>query len=96
MTKDLAGHDVDVVAGTRLAAMCGAGILGVNSTHHQGIKGVGENLVVSAVTSDGLVEGLEDPGVDFFVGVQWHPEAMDELAHRAIYRGLIKAARRVP
>lgn len=96
VTKDLAGHDVDVVAGTRLAAMCGAGILGVNSTHHQGIKGVGENLVVSAVTSDGLVEGLEDPGVDFFVGVQWHPEAMDELAHRAIYRGLIKAARRVP
>ena len=91
-TKDLAGHDVDVVAGTRLAALCGAGTLGVNSTHHQGIKAVGAGLVVAAVAVDGLVEAVEDPGAGFFVGVQWHPESMHEEAHRAIYRGLVSAA----
>ncbi len=92
-TKDLAGHDVDVIAGTQLATWCGAGALGVNSTHHQGIKAVGRDLVVSAVATDGLVEGLEDPAGPFFVGVQWHPESMDQAAHRAIYAGLITAAR---
>lgn len=91
-TKDLAGHDVDVVVGTRLAALCGAGLLGVNSTHHQGIKAVGAGLVVAAVAVDGLVEAVEDPDADFFVGVQWHPESMHEDAHRAIYRGLVAAA----
>jgi len=92
-TKDLAGHTVDVVAGTRLAALCGAGRLGVNSTHHQGIKAVASSLVVSAIADDGLVEAIEDPTAPFFVGVQWHPEGMGEAQHRAIYRGLVEACR---
>lgn len=91
-TKDLPGHHVDVVAGTRLANLCGAGRLGVNSTHHQGVRRVASGLVVSAVATDGLVEAIEDPALPFFVGVQWHPESMTEAAHRAIYRGLIRAA----
>ena len=93
-TKDQAGHDVDVVGDTRLAGLCGPGRLGVNSTHHQGIKTVGRGLIVSATADDGLVEGIEDPTLDFFVGVQWHPEAMQENSHRSIYRGLVAASRR--
>lgn len=91
-TKDLVGHGVMVVPGTRLAGLCGDGPLGVNSTHHQAIKGVGEGLVVSAIADDGLVEGIEDPSLPFCIGVQWHPESMHGDAHRAIYRGLIRAA----
>lgn len=91
-TKDLAGHDVDVVADTVLSSMMGAGRHGVNSTHHQGIKAVGVDLVVGAVADDGLVEAIEDPRGAFFVGVQWHPESMFETAHRSIYRGLVEAA----
>jgi putative glutamine amidotransferase len=94
-TKDLAGHHVEVVADTRLAALCGAGTLGVNSTHHQGIKAVASSLRASAVADDGLVEAIESVDDRFVLGVQWHPESMNEAAHRAIYRGFIEAARRV-
>lgn len=91
--KHIAGHPVEVVAGTRLAALVGAGALGVNSTHHQAVRAVGEGLLASAHSPDGLVEAIEDPARPFFVGVQWHPEAMpDDERQRALYRGLVEAA----
>lgn len=93
-TKDVAGHHVEVLADTRLAALCGAGSLGVNSTHHQGIKAVASSLRASAIADDGLVEAIESIDAHFVLGVQWHPESMHEEAHRAIYRGFIDAARR--
>jgi putative glutamine amidotransferase len=65
----------------------------VNSTHHQAVKTLGAGLVATASASDGLVEAFEDPACPFYVGVQWHPESMRDAPHRAIYRGLIEAAR---
>jgi putative glutamine amidotransferase len=67
-------HDVCVQPGTRLAAILGEGIYGVNSRHHQAVERVGENLVVSARSPDGVVEGLERPDKRFALAVQWHPE----------------------
>jgi putative glutamine amidotransferase len=95
--KTRAAHDVVVAAGSRLAAITGhAGAalpLGVNSTHHQAVKDLGRGLVVSAVAGDGIVEAVEDPGRRFVLGVQWHPEAMPEAPHQALYRALVDAAR---
>lgn len=91
--KHEAAHDVAVVAGTRLAALVGATKLGVNSTHHQAVRALAPGLAASAVADDGVVEAFEDPARPFFVGVQWHPEAMRDAAHRAIYRGLVDAAK---
>jgi putative glutamine amidotransferase len=85
-------HDVVVAAGTRLSAIVGAGRVAVNSTHHQAVKALGRGLVASAHADDGVVEAVEDPGHRFYVGVQWHPEAVDEPAHRSIYRALCDAA----
>lgn len=56
----------------------------VNSSHHQAIKKVGQNLVSTAWAKDGVIEGIEDTREDRFVmGVQWHPELswkFDELS----------------
>jgi putative glutamine amidotransferase len=92
--KDVPSHDVEVAAGTRLAALVGAGRLRVNSTHHQAVKVVGPELVVSARAMDGVVEGIELPGHPFAIGVQWHPEAAlrHEPRHAEIYRALVRAA----
>jgi putative glutamine amidotransferase len=92
--KDVPSHDVEVVAGTRLAALVSAGRLRVNSTHHQAVKAVAPGLVVSARAPDGVVEGIELPGHPFALGVQWHPEAAlrHEPRHAEIYRGLVRAA----
>jgi putative glutamine amidotransferase len=72
--REYNAHPVDVAAGTVLAGIVGAGAYWVNSRHHQAVDRVGEGLVVSARSEDGLVEGLEFPGRRFAVAVQWHPE----------------------
>lgn len=68
-------HDVEIVRGSRLAALLGEGPVSVNSIHHQAVARVGAGVVVSArCPDDGVVEGIEVPDRRFVVGVQWHPE----------------------
>jgi putative glutamine amidotransferase len=74
MGRHPAAHSVEVAAGTRLAGISGAGAHEVNSRHHQAAERVGDGLIVSARSTDGVIEGLERPGRKFVVGVQWHPE----------------------
>jgi putative glutamine amidotransferase len=69
-------HAVRVSAGSRLAAVADAGELPVNSRHHQAVANPAKGLLVSAVSSDGLIEALEtesDHG-RWLLAVQWHPE----------------------
>jgi putative glutamine amidotransferase len=68
-------HDVDVLPGTRLRALLRRDSVAVNSFHHQAVSDLGDGLVVSARSRDGVVEGLEMPGRRFVVAVQWHPES---------------------
>jgi putative glutamine amidotransferase len=78
-------HSVDIVPGTRLAAVVGTYELRVNSLHHQAVKVPGQGMVVSASARDGVIEAVELPGPPFVIGVQWHPERLfmeDETAQR--------------
>ena len=50
----------------------------VNSLHHQGLKVLGDGVVVSGAASDGLAEMLEVPDHPFFLAVQCHPEELYE------------------
>ena len=66
---------------------------GVNSLHHQGIKTISNDVVVNAIATDGLIEGIEIPKAKFAMAVQWHPEFMfseDEFQEK-IFSMLIKA-----
>ena len=69
-------HDVEFVAGTRLAAIhAGTARAKVNSVHHQAIKDLAPGLVVEALSpADGLIEAIRRPGDSFMAAVQWHPE----------------------
>jgi len=70
-------HEVEILPGTRLREILGTERVAVNSFHHQSVKGLGGDLVLSARSPDGVVEGIELPrGTRRFVlGVQWHPES---------------------
>ncbi len=46
----------------------------VNSAHHQGIKKIGQNLIVDAYAPDNLIEAFHHNQHPFCMGVQWHPE----------------------
>ncbi len=80
-------HDVEVLDGTRLAALLGAGTHAVNSFHHQAVDRLGHGLRVSARAADGTIEAIEGPG--FAIGVQWHAEA---LADGRLFEALASAA----
>lgn len=46
----------------------------VNSLHHQGIKDLGEDLRVTLLSEDNIVEGVELKDKTFGVALQFHPE----------------------
>ncbi|MEU1970054.1 gamma-glutamyl-gamma-aminobutyrate hydrolase family protein [Microbacterium sp. NPDC019599] len=81
-------HSVEVAAGTRLAAVVGAGPHDIRSGHHQAIHELGDGLVVSATAPDGVIEAVELAGDGWVVGVQWHPEdPTADSAHLAALLG---------
>ena len=82
-----ATHEVEVLAGTQLAGLLGAGTLAVNSFHHQAVDRLGESLRIAALAPDGTVEAIEGEG--FALGVQWHAEA---LADGRLFGALVTAA----
>lgn len=74
-------HEIAVIPGTRIAEVVGGQLhLRVNGRHHQGVDlhCVAQKLHVTALAPDNIVEGLELEGDQFLVGVQSHPENMDE------------------
>ncbi|MET1027130.1 MAG: gamma-glutamyl-gamma-aminobutyrate hydrolase family protein [Dongiaceae bacterium] len=91
--RDEAGHEVKVTPGSLLHRICGSDRLMVNSAHHQAVKAAGPGIVVNAVAADGVVEGIEDPGKRFCLGVQWHPEFIVNPGDAKIVEALVAAAR---
>lgn len=79
-------HEVEVLAGTRLAALIGHGAHAVNSFHHQAVDQLGSGLRVAARAADGTVEAIE--GAGFALGVQWHAET---LADARLFEALVSA-----
>lgn len=91
--RDEPGHDVAIVAGTRLAAIVGAKRMSVNSAHHQAVKDVGAGVRVNAMAPDGVIEGIEDPSRPFCIGVEWHPEFLIDAGDAKLLAAFIDAAR---
>lgn len=91
-------HPVLIAAGSRLAAILPAGERqpAVNSSHHQAVKDVGDNLRIAATSpEDGVIEAVElDDPDHFVVGVQWHPERTytSSACSRAIFAAFVEAA----
>ena len=77
MPMDEPAHYIDLVPGTRLHRMFGQPRILTNSFHHQSINDLAPGLVISARSSDGIIEAAEssDPAV-FLVALQFHPEGL--------------------
>ena len=93
--RDRPSHRVKLLEGSLLATLAEADAALVNSHHHQAIESLGDNLVATAWTADGVVEALEDPRADRFVSaVQWHPELgwMEDALSQALFEHFVGEA----
>lgn len=97
-TKKDNSHMVDVLKNSKLSKIFKSGLEVVNSSHHQAIdeKTLSADLVVSVrSTKDNIVEAIEFDGSRFVVGVQWHPERIDDKFHKkALFGSFINSARK--
>lgn len=75
-------HEVSVEPGTRLHEALGARRAMVNSRHHQAVTPdrLAPRLRITATSNDGLVEAVEGTAQRWLVGVQWHPERLEDAA----------------
>jgi putative glutamine amidotransferase len=88
-------HDVLLDPASRHARLLGKSRVSSNTSHKQSVHRLGAGLTITARTSDGIVEGIEDPDRPFFVGVQWHPERQhDDPDHLALFQALVEHASR--
>jgi putative glutamine amidotransferase len=91
--KNIVSHSITIESGTKLAKMTNNKTqVMVNSTHHQAIDRVGNGLVISAKANDGIIEAIELQNHKFVIGVQWHPEYLnDNDVDLNLFKELIKA-----
>lgn len=47
----------------------------INSFHHQAIKDIANNFTISSISTDGIIEAIEDLDKKI-LAVQWHPERL--------------------
>ena len=93
-SADKKTHRVNILEDTRLSNILKKTELRVNSSHHQSIKRPGNGLRINALSSDGVVEGIEHENHPFAIGVQWHPEWLykTDRSAKKLFQAFIKAA----
>lgn len=73
-------HSVIIDKNSKLYSIIGDEEITVNSRHSYHVPEL-DNTLVSARSSDGLIEGVELKDKKFIIGVQWHPEFNLEDEH---------------
>ena len=88
-------HTITVRRDTLLSRILGQDTVLVNSQHHQAVDKVAPGLVLSALSEDGIVEGIEKPDAKFCLGVQWHPEWLSaaDPAMQGIFDAFVAACK---
>jgi len=90
--RDYLAHIVEVKSASRLAQILTNSATGVTSLHHQGVNRLSSELQASALSPDGLVEAFELANYPYGLGVQWHPEELQEHASmRCLFQAFVQA-----
>jgi len=84
-------HKISFTKNSVLKELIGKNEFIVNSLHGQGIKILGNNLNVEALSDDGLIEAISiDNYPTFGIGVQWHaefhPEREENYLNKRLFR----------
>jgi putative glutamine amidotransferase len=91
--REAYAHEIEVTKGTLLHKIIAKNKLRVNSHHHQSVKAVKGQLIVSACSSDGVIEAIEVKDKRFCLGVQWHPEFDNDQNDTLIFRAFVDSCK---
>jgi putative glutamine amidotransferase len=86
-------HEVTLTPNTRLFGLVGEPTILVNTLHREAIGELSPSVVVSARSSDGIIEAIEVPAKTFALGLQWHQELLAGTDHpgNGVFRGFVEA-----
>lgn len=91
-------HEAALTPGSLVSKICNTSVLGVNSTHHQGVLEPAEPFTATARSRDGIVEAMELKSdcsalLPFLLSVQFHPERLVQKHARycAIFEKFVTA-----
>lgn len=90
-------HAFTILPATHLAELIDSGEIHGVSWHHQAIRTLAPNLVISAQAADGIIEGVELPEHPWLIATQWHPEmsAATDPRQQLLFDEFIAAAIRL-
>ena len=91
--RNQSSHNVNIIKKTHLHKICGVQKIKVNSAHHQSVKKIGDNLNVSGMASDGVIEAIEHKKHKWCIGLQWHPEFLITKYDSIIIKNFINEAK---
>ncbi len=83
-------HTVNIADGTILHSIYGCDTIAVNSFHHQAVAETGQKFKATATSPDGFIEAIESREFKSIMGVQWHPECLDNGL--PLFQWLVKQA----
>lgn len=83
-------HSINIHNNTKLYDIIQNKNINVNSIHHQSVFNIGSSLRICAKCKD-IIEGIESVDKDrFILGLQWHPEAIEDENSDKIFKYFIK------
>lgn len=88
--RDYPFHAIVIEEKTKLFKIIRQSNIRVNSFHHQAVKKLGAGLKISAIAADGIIEAIESENHPFVVGMQWHPECLEDEYADKLFRALVK------
>ncbi len=91
-SKQKYAHEVTIVNDSKLYHILGVNRIAVNSRHRYAISNPA-NYVVSAFADDNTIEAIENPNFTFQIGVQWHPESLDDVNSYNLFGSLVEEAK---
>lgn len=71
-------HSVRLEEGSLVRALYNKETIHVNSFHHQAVRATGEKFRPTAWAPDGTIEAMESTEEKALMGVQWHPECLED------------------
>lgn len=76
-------HEVKIDTNSKLYDIINKDRVVVNSRHNEIL--LFTDMHVAAKTLDGVIEAIEDSSKKFFIGVQWHPESLDDITSKRLF-----------